>query len=118
VVDTLALRHSTRHAIELVLERAARNPEFEAAAAQQVAQSGFAGQAQRVPVGCNDDSSAKPDPAGVCRPVSQQGERIWPDDEFDAVVFCCLGNLEAALFSKLHEVRRVFRYGVHVVARR
>src|ERR1039457_4211621 len=95
VSAALALVEAAGHSVELVLERAAAQPQFQPAVAVQINQGGFAGDADGMPVGRHHNCCAEADARGVRRPVHQEGERFRTGHQLDRVMFGGPGDLEA-----------------------
>jgi hypothetical protein len=82
------LRDAAGHAVEFVLEGAASDAEFEAAARDDVDDRGLRGKAQGMPIRRHGDGRAEPDVLRVIRPMRQHDERVGAVGELVRVVLC------------------------------
>ena len=87
--DTLLLRHTACHAVELVLISAAGDTKFEPPAGQVITKRGLACQPDRSPVRRNQRRRAKPYLIGVLRQPGKNRKGIGGYRAFDSVMLRC-----------------------------
>lgn len=109
----LLLRNAAGHAIELVLVRTARNPEFEASTGQVIAHGGFACEPDRGPVRRNQRRRSESDALRVLRQPSQDSERIRRNGAFNGVMLGGPERLEPAFIGYARQRKHIGHGGRH-----
>src|ERR1700687_4518330 len=103
ICDAFLLRRARLHPVELVLIRSAANTKLKPSSRDDVAQSCFSGEADRMPVRGGYYRCTQSGPSYLPGPRGENLERVGGDRGLDRVVFGGENHLETAFISDPRE---------------